>query len=147
MPVSTDPMYPGASPLRPSQPLWKRLLIVDDNPADLRVAQQMLGAWSRRVDGAADGLKAVSIVAESLKSGSAFDAIVLDYYMPGMDGPATARMIRASGYRGPILAVSANPSEGTRSNSHKAGCAAFLPKPIPWTELITVLRALAQPSE
>jgi len=129
---------------RPVTPLWNRLLVVNDNPMDLRAAEQVLGSWSREVDLATNGLKAVSVVAGSLKQGTPFDAVILDYQMPGMDGPATARLLRASGYRGPILAISANNSETAKANAHKSGCAAFLYKPIPWPELITILQVLTK---
>jgi CheY-like chemotaxis protein len=135
----------ASSPL-PSAVRWHRILVVDDNPMDVRVCRQILTQWSRIVDVAQDGLKAVSMMAESLKQGPAFDVVLLDYHMPGMNGPSTARLLRASGYRGPMIAISANECENSRGIAHKAGCKAFVTKPIHWKSLITVMLALTQPA-
>ena len=69
---------------------------------------------------AADGLEAIAMVKEKIDhanggNGKPFDAILMDFIMPNMDGPTATKEIRALGYRGPILGVTGNGGSGCPS--------------------------------
>jgi PAS domain S-box-containing protein len=83
-----------------------RVLVADDNTANLDLVGAVLRGLGVEVTTAGDGQSAVDIA-----SGAPFDAILLDLRMPGLDGPATASVIRHGGGANaevPILAFSAD---------------------------------------
>jgi CheY-like chemotaxis protein len=68
-----------------------------------------------------------------------FDAILMDVQMPIMDGFEATRRIRAAGYRGPVVALTAYASQDDRQQCLDAGCDDFLPKPIEVKSLLQLL--------
>jgi PAS domain S-box-containing protein len=68
----------------------KRLLVVDDNRTNLRIVESQSAAWGMQATATARGEEAIAWVAE----GRAFDVVLLDMQMPGLDGPAVARAMR-----------------------------------------------------
>ena len=71
-----------------------------------------------------------------------FDCIVTDIQMPEMDGYETAMHLRAQGYNGPILALSASAMEEDRDRAVAAGCNDHCPKPIDKRKLIAKIAEL-----
>ena len=67
-----------------------RLLVVDDNPANRELARVICRSFGMTVLDAADGAEAAAVAARE-----PLDAILLDVRMPGLSGPATARLIRS----------------------------------------------------
>jgi signal transduction histidine kinase/CheY-like chemotaxis protein/HPt (histidine-containing phosphotransfer) domain-containing protein len=59
-----------------------------------------------------------------------FDLVVMDLQMPEMDGITAAQLLRASGYRGPMIALTANALSEDRDRCMAAGFDAFITKPI-----------------
>ncbi|MDP2185165.1 MAG: ATP-binding protein [Xanthomonadales bacterium] len=59
-----------------------------------------------------------------------FDLIIMDLQMPEMDGFSAAQLLRASGYRGPLIALTANALSEDRDRCLAAGFDAFITKPI-----------------
>ncbi len=90
--------------------------------------------------------------AESFTSGAAFlasletgspDAVLLDMYMPDLNGLAVQAMIMASGFRIPILFITAHDDPALRALAISGGAAAYLDKPIRKEILLAALsRAL-----
>ncbi len=80
--------------------------------------------------------------AESLVAENEYDMIILDVMLPGQNGIDTARHIRADGYAGPILMLTA--LAGTREKVHglDAGADDYLTKPFEFEELLARIRAL-----
>ncbi|GAB3027856.1 hybrid sensor histidine kinase/response regulator [Spirosoma pulveris] len=70
--------------------LIQRVLIVDDNATNRQILLAMLDLADIQVQQAASGLEAL----ERLKSGEKYDAVIMDYHMPLIDGLATIRLIR-----------------------------------------------------
>ena len=87
-------------------PVGCRVLVADDKTANLDLVGRVLRGLGAEVTTAGDGQSAVDIAL-----GTPFDAILLDLRMPGLDGPAAARVIRHGGGANaevPILAFSAD---------------------------------------
>src|SRR5690606_35332181 len=70
------------------------------------------------------------------------DAVILDVMMPGLDGIATCRALRASGNDVPILVLTARDAVADRVAGLDAGADDYLPKPFALEELLARLRAL-----
>ncbi len=112
-----------------------RVLLVDDNPTNLLVARHYLSRMGLEVETADNGQAAVEQAARS-----PFAAILMDLQMPGMDGFAAARAIRASGYRRPIIALTAAAMDKDRQAAEAAGMNDHVAKPIDHRRLAAVLR-------
>ena len=87
------------------------LLLVDDDAPIRRMLTRTLAAEGYEVEAAADGGAALAAVERSLP-----DAIVLDVTMPGMDGLAVTRRLRAKGLRVPILLLTARDARRTSAS-------------------------------
>ena len=118
----------------------RRMLLVEDNPVNQRVAQRMLEKMGAYVTIANNGAEALERVTESQ-----FDAVLMDCQMPVMDGMSATRAIRAlerrrgSVKRLPIIALTANVMSEDRENCMAAGMDAHLGKPVDPSQLVTCL--------
>ena len=109
-----------------------RLLLVDDN-RDLRNALTLrLTRFGADVVAVEDGARAVLAVERTKGGAGAFDLVLMDLRMAGMDGLEAARQIRAAGHRVPIIAMSASPDLEDFPPGLFDGVA---PKPIDWEML------------
>jgi CheY-like chemotaxis protein len=100
----------GDSPLLP---LPFELLVVDDSRLCRKMLQKCLRADGHTCTEAQDGLEAVAMVKKRIGhanggNGKPFDAILIDFIMPNMDGPTATKEIRALGYTAPIFGVTGN---------------------------------------
>jgi signal transduction histidine kinase/CheY-like chemotaxis protein len=116
----------------PAQTLSGRMLVVEDDRVNQRVIAvllQQLGLQSVLV---ADGAAAVEAAGRE-----AWDAVLMDCQMPGMDGFEATRRIRAqlAGRPLPIIALTANAMRGDREACLAAGMDDFLAKPVRLDEL------------
>jgi two-component system, sensor histidine kinase and response regulator len=116
-----------------------RALLVEDNPINQKVAQQMLRKFGVPVDVANDGLEAL----ELLRAGS-YTIVFMDLQMPRMDGIEATQAWRAdegdSARQLPIIAMTANAMPGDRERCLAAGMNDYLSKPVRPTELMEMLR-------
>jgi len=121
-----------------------RILIAEDDKLSQLVTSQMLENAGYKADVVADG-HAVIKTLESVH----YDAIVMDCSMPGMDGFATTKAIRAVGSQVcnraiPIIALTAMAMRGDRERCLAAGMNEYLSKPVDSGELLeTVQKCLA----
>ena len=115
----------------------ERVLVVDDDPPLRRMLERTLVAEGFEVAAAADGPAAL-VEAER----AAPDVIVLDVAMPGLDGLAVARRLRAKGLPTPILMLTARDAVPDRVAGLEAGADDYLVKPFAVQELIARLYAL-----
>jgi two-component system response regulator MprA len=113
------------------------LLLVDDDPPIRRMLERTLTAEGYDVEAAADGGAALAAVERSVP-----DAIVLDVTMPGLDGLAVTRRLRAKGLRVPILLLTARDAVHERVAGLDAGADDYLIKPFDADELNARVRAL-----
>jgi signal transduction histidine kinase/CheY-like chemotaxis protein len=106
-----------------------RVLIVDDNITNLKVAEGLLAPYKMKVNICEGGAEAIHLAQESR-----YDVIFMDHMMPGMDGMEATAAIRAldSGYfkTVPIIALTANAISGVREMFLKNGFSDYLSKPI-----------------
>jgi len=72
------------------------------------------------------------------------DCIILDLYMPGLDGLEVMNYLRKNGEKAPIVLVTAQDDPALREICLKAGANAFLRKPLPAGELLDVIGSLVQ---
>jgi signal transduction histidine kinase/DNA-binding response OmpR family regulator len=115
-----------------------RILIAEDNPINRKVLEGMLRSLDIETDSVADGPS----VLEALKD-KAYDLILMDCQMPGLDGDEVTRIIR-EGREGDVgqpvvVAITADVSEGHRERCLAAGMDDFLTKPIRLDTLTTGL--------
>jgi DNA-binding response OmpR family regulator len=114
-----------------------RLLLVEDDARIARFVAKGLREQSYAVDVVANGSDAV-YQAEI----NDYDVVILDVMIPGMDGFATCRAIRAKGKRTPILMLTARDGVEDRITGLDSGADDYLTKPFEFGELLARLRAL-----
>ncbi|MFY0991042.1 response regulator [Halomonas sp. C05BenzN] len=107
-----------------------RVLIVDDGPVNLMLARQVLEGQGLSVETATSGAEALEWFGRE-----AFDLVLMDIFMPGMDGVETSRRWRGQeaergdGRRSVLVALTANASEADRRRFRQAGMDDYLAKP------------------
>ncbi|MEY4526698.1 MAG: hypothetical protein RL768_417 [Nitrospirota bacterium] len=114
-----------------------RLLVVDDNPVNQKVAVKMLEKLGYRVDVAGNGNEALAALTRHR-----YNLVLMDCQMPELDGFETTRMIRSHeqpGTRLPIIAMTANAMQGDREHCLSSGMDDFVSKPVKSQDLSKVL--------
>jgi two-component system OmpR family response regulator len=112
------------------------IVIVDDDAEICALVRQFLEPHGFRVTAAADG----QAMREALTKDSA-DLVILDLMLPGEDGLALCRQLRAVG-RTPIIFLTAVNSEADRVVGLEMGADDYLPKPFSTRELLARVRAV-----
>ena len=105
-----------------------RVLVVDDNAANQKVALRMVERLGYRADVASTGAEAVTMVGRGH-----YDALLIDCHMPEMDGYEATRQIRHNergGRHVPIIAMTADAVSGERERCLAAGMDDYITKPI-----------------
>ena len=122
----------------------KILLLVEDNPVNLEIAQMILEQAGFTVETAENGRIAVDMVANA--EPGHYDAILMDIQMPVMDGYEATRAIRAldrpDAKEIPIIALTANAFDEDVQRSLQAGLNAHLSKPVEPENLYETLAGL-----
>jgi len=134
-PEETEP-GPDAAEVSPT---GLRILVVEDNPTNRKVAELMLSALGAKAECVENGQLAVEAV-----RGSPYDIALMDLQMPVMDGLSAIRAIRGeeaeSGRaRLPIVVVSANVAPEQLAASRVAGADGHIGKPIRTEELVAAI--------
>jgi signal transduction histidine kinase/CheY-like chemotaxis protein/sugar lactone lactonase YvrE len=136
-PLWIDRPPPSASPtisqLAPPE-LAGRVLIAEDVDDLRELFAAMVGSTGADVVLVGNGLQAVQMA-----QAERFDLILMDIHMPVMDGREATRQLRELGYRGPIVALTADVLGDQQAGHRMAGCDAVLTKPIDRMRLYQLL--------
>ena len=116
-----------------------RVLVVEDEARMAGLLKRALQEEGHAVDIASDGPEGLWLATEN-----AYEAIVLDVMLPGLDGIQLCRRLRESGSWVPVLLLTARDSVGDRVRGLDAGADDYLVKPFSLLELAARLRALAR---
>lgn len=112
----------------------RRILIVDDNVLNQKVALRQLQKLGFAADAAGNGLEAVHALDRI-----AYDLVLMDCQMPKMDGYEATAEIRSRGTKTPVIALTASASDSDRDRCLRAGMNDFLPKPVREAELASMI--------
>ncbi len=118
-----------------------RVLVIEDDRKAARVLSKGLHEEGFVVDVAATGEEG-----EEQAMVNEYDAIVLDWLLPGKDGIAVCRALRAQGVSTPILMLTARDSLADRVSGLGTGADDYLTKPFAFAELLARIRALLRRS-
>jgi two-component system cell cycle response regulator len=118
-----------------------RVLIVDDNPINLKLASDVLEAAGFEIIRAVDAEQAQRILVDLLP-----DLILLDIALPGMDGLTLTRKLKADSrlQTVQIVALTASAMKGDDLKAIAAGCAGYITKPIDTRSFPRQVRAFLQ---
>ena len=144
--AATAAAAPAAAPAPPVR-RGRRLLIVDDGPVNLMLARQVLEREGYEVRTATSGAEALACLEQV-----PFDLVLMDIFMPGMDGVETSRrwrdveIERYPGKRSVLVALTANASAEDRKRFVAAGLDDYLAKPYRPQQLIDLVNRWLPPS-
>lgn len=117
-----------AATAKKNMPAGARILVAEDNPVNLHMALRMLEKLGYAPDAVVNGQEAFNRHCKA-----AYDLLLMDCEMPGLDGYEATQRIRAlegAARRTPIIALSASIDDSERERCLKAGMDTFLPKPL-----------------
>ncbi|MFB0955144.1 MAG: response regulator, partial [Aeromonadaceae bacterium] len=132
-------------PLQPLTPTPRRILLVEDSLTNQIVACALLEKLGCQVEAVNTGLAALTRVQQV-----PFDLVLMDISMPGMDGMAATRQIRALGgefSQLPIVAMTAHAFAQDRASCLAAGMNDYLSKPLQRERLYEVVARWLQPRQ
>jgi signal transduction histidine kinase/CheY-like chemotaxis protein len=114
---------------------YGKVLVVDDLETNLFVAEGLLSQYGLIIETTLNGFDTI----DKVKSGQTYDIIFMDHMMPEMDGIETTQKLRALGYTGTIVALTANAIVGNDELFAQNGFDGFISKPIDLLRLNSVL--------
>jgi signal transduction histidine kinase/DNA-binding NarL/FixJ family response regulator len=123
----------------PSARLDGRILLAEDGADNRNLLSCYLQTAGADVTLAENGRIACELEAEARRAGTPFDAVLLDMQMPELDGYGAAAKLRASGFKGPIIALTAHAMADDRDKCIRSGCSDYLSKPVDRGRLIQIV--------
>ena len=123
--------------IEPFNATGQRVLVVDDNKINLKVAEKMLSEYRVNIDLIDSGRECINRII----AGEKYDLILLDIMMPKMKGPEVLKNLKAQvGFNTPVIALTADVITGMEDKYIKEGFDDCLPKPIVEDELFYLLK-------
>ena len=117
----------------------KKILVVDDNKLNLKVASKLLEKYHATISTSDSGFEAI----ERINNGETYDLILMDDMMPKMSGTETLQKLKQiPNFHIPVVALTANAIAGMREKYIQLGFNDYLSKPIEKQELNKVLQNL-----
>jgi DNA-binding response OmpR family regulator len=124
-----------------------RILIVEDEANLARGIQFNFEIEGYDVEVAADGAEALKRLTAKVPHGAAFDLVILDVMLPGMDGYAVAERLREAGDYTPILMLTAKGTPEDVVRGLEGGADDYLPKPFELPVLLARVKGLLRRRE
>ena len=116
-----------------------RILVVEDNPANMRLASLLLVSAGHAPLCAVDAEIGLTMARSEQP-----DLILMDIQLPGMDGLAATALLKAdpATARIPVIALTAMAMKEDKEKTRAAGCNAYIAKPLRYLELFAAIDAL-----
>ena len=116
-----------------------RILIVEDNPANMKLASLLLANVGHQVLRALDAETGLTLAHAGQP-----DLILMDIQLPGMDGLAATALLKQDPATAgiPVIALTAMAMKADQEKSQVAGCDAYIAKPLNYRELYATIDAL-----
>ena len=116
-----------------------RILIIEDNPANMKLASLLLKNDGHTPLCAVDAESGLALARSERP-----DLILMDTQLPGMDGLTATMHLKADPATAviPVIALTALAMQDDRENSLRAGCDAYIAKPLRYRELYAAIDAL-----
>ncbi len=130
-----DPPGEGSGIINPAM----RILLIEDDSRLLRLEKQVLEEEGHTVDSAADGDTGLELALRGT-----YDVAVIDWMLPGRDGPAICRAVRAAHLPTAMLLLTARTQLEDRVAGLDSGADDYLSKPFAFDELLARIRALSR---
>ena len=122
----------------------KRILVVDDNKLNLKVALKFLARYKFQEDEAYSGEECINKV----KNGANYDIIFMDIMMPNMSGVETFHELeKIPGFKTPVVALTADAVQGAKEKYLREGFAEYISKPIVRERLDKVIHKILDKEE
>ncbi|MGH8447638.1 response regulator transcription factor, partial [Pseudomonas sp.] len=119
-----------------------RILVVEDDEQTATYLLRGLSESGHVVDVATDGTSGLGLALEGIH-----DVLIVDRRLPGLDGIALVKALRARQSRVPVLMLSAQSSTQDKVEGLQAGCDDYLAKPYAFAEVLARLDALLRGHE
>lgn len=104
----------------------KKILIVDDNKLNIKVAKRALTDFNFQIEEAEDGL----VCLEKVKNGDEYDLILMDIMMPNMSGETALQKLKENpNFKIPVIALTADAVAGTKEKYIEEGFVDYIAKP------------------
>ncbi len=114
----------------------KKVLIVDDNKLNIKVASKIMSEFELNIDSCDSGFNAI----EKIENNEHYDIIFMDIMMPKMSGVATLKKLKEiNNFNIPVVALTADAMEGKSTKYIEVGFNDYLSKPINKDELKRIL--------
>lgn len=116
-----------------------RILVIEDNPANMKLASVLLHSAGHSVLTALDAESGLALARTERP-----DLILMDIQLPGMDGLAATAMLKHDPATAgiPVIAVTAMAMTADRAKTRDAGCDGYISKPLRYRELYGCIDAL-----
>ena len=119
------------------------VLVIEDNPANLKLARLVLGSAGYAVLMAESAEAGIALVREQLP-----DLVLMDIRLPDMDGITATRLLKSDPATAPIplIALTAFAMKGDEERIRVAGCDGYLSKPYRFEELLAMVERFVAPT-
>ena len=116
-----------------------KILIIEDNAANMKLVCLLLGSAGHEVLRAVDAETGLTLARNDLP-----DLILMDIQLPGMDGLAATALLKQDAATAaiPVIALTAMAMKQDREKTKAAGCDAYIAKPLRYQELYAAIDAL-----